>query len=173
MIQDGRAPNNRGERMIRNNYGAMQYLRMQSASPLTPAIVMKLQRRLTEGTLDELDCAGRSRSADEHIVIEDELGSRLHTPPPAAELQSRLEEMCRFANETENSEFIPPAVHAIVLHFWLAYDHPFVDGNGRTARAFLLVHGTVGLLALRVRVDLTYPKKSARPVCALVSVHRE
>ena len=22
-----------------------------------------------------------------------------------------------------------------ILHFWLAYDHPFVDGNGRTARA--------------------------------------
>jgi Fic family protein len=26
-------------------------------------------------------------------------------------------------------------VRAILLHFWLAYDHPFVDGNGRTARA--------------------------------------
>jgi Fic family protein len=26
-------------------------------------------------------------------------------------------------------------VRAIVLHFWLAYDHPFSDGNGRTARA--------------------------------------
>jgi Fic family protein len=26
-------------------------------------------------------------------------------------------------------------IRAIILHFWLAYDHPFVDGNGRTARA--------------------------------------
>ena len=26
-------------------------------------------------------------------------------------------------------------MRAILLHFWLAYDHPFVDGNGRTARA--------------------------------------
>jgi len=26
-------------------------------------------------------------------------------------------------------------VRAILLHFWLAYDHPFEDGNGRTARA--------------------------------------
>jgi Fic family protein len=26
-------------------------------------------------------------------------------------------------------------VRATLLHFWLAYDHPFVDGNGRTARA--------------------------------------
>lgn len=28
-------------------------------------------------------------------------------------------------------------VRAIALHFWLAYDHPFCDGNGRTARSFL------------------------------------
>lgn len=28
-----------------------------------------------------------------------------------------------------------PVIIAIVLHSWLAYDHPFVDGNGRTARA--------------------------------------
>ena len=26
-------------------------------------------------------------------------------------------------------------MRSIILHFWLAYDHPFVDGNGRTARA--------------------------------------
>jgi len=28
-----------------------------------------------------------------------------------------------------------PVLRAILLHFWIAYDHPFVDGNGRTARA--------------------------------------
>lgn len=28
-------------------------------------------------------------------------------------------------------------MRASVLHFWLAYEHPFVDGNGRTARALL------------------------------------
>src|SRR5205814_10028127 len=28
-----------------------------------------------------------------------------------------------------------PMVRSMILHFWLAYDHPFVDGNGRTARA--------------------------------------
>ena len=30
-----------------------------------------------------------------------------------------------------------PVIRSIALHFWLAYDHPFVDGNGRTARALL------------------------------------
>jgi Fic family protein len=43
--------------------------------------------------------------------------------------------MCDFANEKTPDYFIHPVVRAIILHFWLAYDHPFVDGNGRTARA--------------------------------------
>jgi Fic family protein len=32
------------------------------------------------------------------------------------------------------TQFVHPVVRAILLHFWLAYDHPFEDGNGRTAR---------------------------------------
>ena len=43
--------------------------------------------------------------------------------------------MCSFANAETPDYFIHPAVRAILLHFWLAYDHPFYDGNGRTARA--------------------------------------
>lgn len=135
MIQEGRTPENRSERMILNNYQAMIYLRKFIKDPLTPEIVIELQRLLTEGTLDEPDASGRFRRADEDIVIEDETGTRLHTPPDASELKQRMQAMCEFANGVLPGEFIPPAVRAIVLHFWLAYDHPFVDGNGRTARA--------------------------------------
>ncbi len=135
MIQEGRAPSNRSERMILNNYDGMLYVRKFINTPLTPEIVIELQRRLTTGALDDPDAAGRLRRDDEHIVIEDETGTRLHTPPPADELTARMRAMCDFANGTEKGEFVPPAVRAILLHFWLAYDHPFVDGNGRTARA--------------------------------------
>jgi Fic family protein len=43
--------------------------------------------------------------------------------------------MCDFGNGKTPDFFGHPALRAIILHFWLAYDHPFVDGNGRTARA--------------------------------------
>jgi len=43
--------------------------------------------------------------------------------------------MCDFANGQTQVGFVHPALRSIILHFWLAYDHPFVDGNGRTARA--------------------------------------
>jgi Fic family protein len=59
----------------------------------------------------------------------------LHSPPEAKELAGRLQAMCDFANGKTPAFFVHPAVRAILLHFWLAYDHPFVDGNGRTARA--------------------------------------
>jgi Fic family protein len=135
MIQEGRQPRTRSERMIYNNYEAMRHVLRLVDAPLTPSLVIELQRILTDGTLDEPDAAGRFRRADEDIVIEDETGTRLHTPPPAHQLSARMNEMCDFANGDQRQEFIPPPVRAILLHFWLASDHPFVDGNGRTARA--------------------------------------
>ena len=40
----------------------------------------------------------------------------------------------RFANGETGEGFLHPVVHAVLIHFWIGYDHPFADGNGRTAR---------------------------------------
>lgn len=135
MIQEGREPRTLGERMVFNNYHAMQFVREIIGKELTPELVFALQRIVTEGTLEDPGAAGRFRTEEEEIVLEDETGTILHIPPKASELKDRLKKMCEFANGGGTRGFMPPAVRAIVLHFWLAYDHPFVDGNGRTARA--------------------------------------
>lgn len=135
MIKRGREPQDRSERMIFNNYRALLYIRDVIRRPLSKDILLKLQEILTEGTLDDPDAAGRFRRPDEAVCVSDEVGTVLHTPPDAAELDARCAAMCRFANETDADPFIHPVVRAVLLHFWLAYDHPFVDGNGRTARA--------------------------------------
>ena len=46
-----------------------------------------------------------------------------------------MKRICNFADPDLEGEFIHPLVRAILLHFMIGYDHPFVDGNGRTARA--------------------------------------
>ncbi len=135
MIQEGREPRTLSERMIANNYQALLFVRGALDQPLTPSLVFELQRIVTDGTLEDPSAAGRFRLDEEEIVLEDETGTRLHTPPDAGELPTRLEKMCEFANGGGTKEFMPPIVRAILLHFWLAYEHPFVDGNGRTARA--------------------------------------
>ena len=46
-----------------------------------------------------------------------------------------IRDLCSFANGDDNDNFIHPIIKAIIIHFVLAYIHPFVDGNGRTARS--------------------------------------
>ena len=135
MIRSGRLPRDVSEQMILNNYRTMQHIRQLTQSELSPELVFEIHRLITEDTLDDATAAGRVRRDDERVVVGDEYGETFHDPPPAAELDARMVAMCAFANGKTPDYFVHPAVRAIILHFWLAYDHPFVDGNGRTARA--------------------------------------
>lgn len=136
MIQRGRKPRDRSERMVMNTYEAMRFIREIKGEKLTPQIIFELQRIVTAGTLDDENASGRLRRADEEICVSDEIGTILHRPPAANTLRQRLEALCSFANgDGEEEKFIHPVIRAITVHFWLGYDHPFVDGNGRTARA--------------------------------------
>jgi Fic family protein len=148
LLRTGREPKDRSERMILNNYRALQYMRDEMPTELTPGTVLELQRILTDGTLEDPDAAGRlQRPDEERIAVVDRLdGTVIHSPPPAEQLPARLQALCDFANEGESLDrFIHPVLRAILLHFWLAYDHPFEDGNGRTARAlfywYMRTHG--------------------------------
>lgn len=137
MIRSGRAPRDKSEKMIANNYEAMLLARSWRDQKLTPELVLELHRTATDGTLDDPESAGRlQRSDDDRIGVFDSQDNLLHAPPPASELEDRLAQMCEFANgEIGNEVYIHPVARAIILHFWLGYDHPFEDGNGRTARA--------------------------------------
>lgn len=138
MLRTGREPRDKSERMILNNYRTMRKiseLRESGHQKMTPELILELHRMVTEGTLDKPDAAGRLRRTDELITVEDDQGEIMHMPPDARELSARLDAMCAFANGEPDEPFIHPAIRAMILHFWLAYDHPFVDGNGRTARA--------------------------------------
>jgi len=136
MLRAGRRPRTTSERMIFNNYQAMRHIRAIQDKALTPAAILELHRMLTLDTLDDPADAGRLRQADDIHVVDPQDGQVLHIPPSASLLPKRLEQLCAFANGTENDvPYIHPVVRAILLHFMLGYDHPFVDGNGRTARA--------------------------------------
>lgn len=135
MLRSGRPPQDRSERMILNNYLTMRRIGELQSTALTPDVVLELHRLVTADTLDDPSAAGRFRRADERVVVTDSYNEVLHAPPPASELAGRMEAMCAFANGRATGGFVHPALRAIILHFWLAYDHPFVDGNGRTARA--------------------------------------
>ncbi len=135
MLRSGRSPRDKSEKMILNNYRTMRRIRDLKQAPLTPELVFELHRMVTEDTLDIPGAAGRFRTPEELITIEDDAGEIMHLPPKATQLPARMEAMCSFANSDSIEPFVHPVIRAMILHFWLAYDHPFVDGNGRTARA--------------------------------------
>jgi len=136
MLMKGRKPRTHGEHMIANNYRAMQFIREIRNDDLTPALILELHRIVTENTLENPQAAGRLRTDLDDIHVVDATDSTVrHIPPDACELEIRIQKVCTFANGQGDGPFIHPAIRAILLHFALAYDHPFVDGNGRTARA--------------------------------------
>lgn len=134
MLRSGRAPRDKSERMIVNNFRAMQFIRGKTKEPLTADLIRAIHREVTDATL-EPHMAGQFRSSDDIRVKDVGTGDVLHTPPTHAELPTRMKAMCAFANAGDGDPWVHPILRAILLHFWLAYDHPFVDGNGRTARA--------------------------------------
>jgi Fic family protein len=136
MLRTGRKPRTRDERMILNNYQAMQRVGEIRREPLTPALILDIHRTVTAGTLDDPSTEGRVQLPGEPRVIVEDIhdGTVMHIPPPADQLTERLQRLCDFANGNIDIAYVPPVVRAIVIHFMLGYDHPFVDGNGRTAR---------------------------------------
>ncbi len=135
MLRSGRAPRDRSEQMIVNNWRSMQFLRSRQNQPMTPQLLCDLQAQLTQGTMQNAADVGVFRRRDDVVVTwRDEV---VHQPPPSSQLPERMEAFCRFANNDAGESWLHPVVKAAMLHFWLAYDHPFADGNGRTARALV------------------------------------
>jgi Fic family protein len=135
MLRQGRKPRNHGERMIYNNYVAMQFIRRHKQLPFTPELILQLQSIMTELTLEDPSAAGRWRRPEENVRVVDERNHEiLYVPPPAKDIINRIDELCRFANDSHENPFIHPLIKAVTIHFMMGWIHPFVDGNGRTAR---------------------------------------
>lgn len=137
MLESGREPRDGGERMIVNNFAAMRRIGERRREPLTVELVQDIHRIVSKETLRSPELEGRfQREGEERVGVfapgDDSL--LLHEPPPARELPSRVATMVEFSS-AEPERFLPPVIRAIILHFWIGYDHPFEDGNGRTARA--------------------------------------
>jgi Fic family protein len=114
----------------------MRFVKAHKDTPLTLPRLLELHRIVTDDTLDNPADAGRVRETDDVRVVDDTNNEILFQPPLAADLPARLERLIAFANhKPEANNWIHPLLIAFILHFGLSYEHPFVDGNGRVARA--------------------------------------
>ena len=135
MLRKSEKPKSKGQQMILNNYLTINHIKDIAQTNFSIQQLLDIHRSMTENTLDDETDAGKIREHDNILVMDGITGDIAHTPPHYKELEVLLFDLEKFFNKNGKT-FIHPIVKGIIVHFMLAYIHPFVDGNGRTARSF-------------------------------------
>lgn len=134
MLRKNITPKDRFQRMIFNNYQTITFLSENTSEPLSRELILKIHSLMTDGTMDKPEDSGRFRVNDDVVVENAITHDVVHNPPSCREIEDSIDWLCAFANN-DATVFIHPIIKAIIIHFFISYLHPFVDGNGRTARA--------------------------------------
>lgn len=136
MLRLNKQPKDRSQQMIVNNYNTIQFISSHKDTPLSVELLLQIHRLITEKTLKNEDDAGRFRAKEDNIVVYDVMaGETVHTPPVADILPQFAIDLCDYFNDSNAVPYVHPIIRGIIIHFMVGYFHPFVDGNGRTARA--------------------------------------
>lgn len=98
--------------------------------PVDDDLILKIHRRLVTGCDDDHCEPGRLRGSDQNVTF----GAPRHRGAEGGdECAEAFEQMCESVRTVFRDH--EPLVQALALHYHLAAMHPFLDGNGRTARA--------------------------------------
>ena len=81
------------------------------------------------------------------VIKEEGTGRIIFQPPPYVEVSFLLDDFFNWLN-LESAAEIHPIIRAGIVHYVLVSIHPFVEGNGRTVRAF------ASLILLREGYDI-------------------
>ncbi|MBS1917465.1 MAG: Fic family protein [Bacteroidetes bacterium] len=135
MLRTNRKPSNISEKMILNNYVTIKKVLEIKDKKISKELILELHSLISKDTLLDKSNEGIFRTRDDITVGDEITGETYYTPPSHVEIEKLMDAFCKFANSENESEFIHPIIKGIILHFLIGYIHPFVDGNGRTARA--------------------------------------
>jgi Fic family protein len=131
MLKSGRKPRNESEQMIFNNLRAIEYVSEFQEAAIDFKIILELHRIMTANTDAEKHSGGFRKS---EVYVTDHVdGEVAHIPPDWEDVELLMGELCNFIND--DKDFLHPIIKASVIHFLIGFIHPFIDGNGRTARA--------------------------------------
>lgn len=130
-------------------FEAIDGLRGARDAVLTPGDLLNLHRILMDGVRGGHRFAGELRRED--VKVGDVVGGTtvIHHHPPSwlrveAETRALLRwiEAAKQKGDGDDDPWVHPVIQAGIAQHRLVWIHPFVDGNGRTARMFttLLLH---------------------------------
>lgn len=97
---------------------------------ITEGLIREIHKRLVEGVRGNAATPGDYRKI-QNYVVNSKTKDVIYTPPAAFEVTQMMRELVEWINhETE----IHPVLMSGIAQFQLVHIHPFLDGNGRTAR---------------------------------------
>lgn len=103
---------------------------LEAGELITEGLIREIHKRLVTGVRGNKATPGEYRKVQNYIVNE-RTGEKIYTPPPPLEVPQMMADFVAWLKrDTETN----PVLVAGIAQFQLVHIHPFVDGNGRTAR---------------------------------------
>ena len=100
--------------------------------PLSSQDLLEIHKIVTKETLENPEDEGAFRNRQ--VFVGNRItGEVVFMPPPTSEVAQLVNSFFEWFNSSEANE-LDPVIKAGITHYELARIHPFIDGNGRTAR---------------------------------------
>ena len=101
-----------------------------SGDPITEGLVREIHKRLVRGVRGNAATPGEYRRVQNYVAnsVTKEI---IYTPPPPPQVPPLMAEFVFWLNAEQE---VHPILVAGVAQYQLVHIHPFLDGNGRTAR---------------------------------------
>ena len=101
-----------------------------NGDPITEGLIREIHKRLVRGVRGNTASPGQYRQV-QNFVANSITKEVIYTPPPSLDVPPLMAEFVSWLNQEEE---VHPILVAGIAQFQLVHIHPFLDGNGRTAR---------------------------------------
>ena len=109
----------------------MDHIAGRQELKVTEEMIKEIHRLTTEKILTEEMCGAYRKT---QVVVRNSLSGEVSFRPPLAVVVSfQIKDLLNFIAESEDE--VHPVLKSGIVHYELVRIHPFVDGNGRVARA--------------------------------------
>jgi len=120
------------EKELLNYKKAMDFVSkyLGNDTPVTEGLIRELHKITVKGVRGGQADPGNYRKI-QNYVVNSRTREVIYTPPPPLDVPHLMKEFVDWVNKTED---VSPILVAGITQFQFVHIHPFVDGNGRTAR---------------------------------------
>lgn len=101
-----------------------------SGEPIIEALIREIHKRLVKDVRGDSATPGQYR-LEQNLIVNSVTKETIYTPPPTHEVQPLMTDLVEWLNADTR---INTVLISGVAQFQLVHIHPFIDGNGRTAR---------------------------------------